>query len=251
MYMLRTRFKKDIVAEFMPPLRKGRPGRVIILLDGMPAMPSKQTLAEFLALKGFWVIHPRLRGTWESGGRFLKIPPEKDLVDILDELPRGLREIEKGRKFALKPREIYVIGVSFGGAGAILSTLDSRVTKAVAICPVVDWSKSRKAGHKQFGDFIRRAFGEGYRYEERDWNKLLQGRFYNPAQHIGKLDPKKMLLFHAKDDRSIPWKFVADFARKTGAKLHLYTRGGHLPMNKTVRTRWNEIRKFLKPANKK
>jgi len=53
--MFRTRFMKEIVAEFSPPVRTRKKARVIILCDGMPSIPRKQPLVEFLAAKGFWV----------------------------------------------------------------------------------------------------------------------------------------------------------------------------------------------------
>jgi hypothetical protein len=39
--VFRTRFKQEIVAEFLPPARLSRPQRVIILCDGMPSIPRK------------------------------------------------------------------------------------------------------------------------------------------------------------------------------------------------------------------
>src|SRR5438552_17733165 len=39
--MFRTRFKKEIVAEFLPPARAPKKQRVILLCDGMPSMPRK------------------------------------------------------------------------------------------------------------------------------------------------------------------------------------------------------------------
>jgi hypothetical protein len=75
--MFRTRFRQQIVAEFLPPKRQGRKQRVIILCDGMPSIPRKQLLSEFLAVKGFWVIYPRYRGTWESDGQFLERSPHE------------------------------------------------------------------------------------------------------------------------------------------------------------------------------
>jgi cephalosporin-C deacetylase-like acetyl esterase len=45
-----------------------------------------------------------------------------------------------GRRFSLAPDELFVIGGSFGGAAAILASLDPRVKKVIANCPVVDWS---------------------------------------------------------------------------------------------------------------
>ncbi len=135
--MFRTRFKKEIVAEFLPPARLRKKQRVILLCDGMPSMPRKQPLAQFLAQKGYWVFYPRWRGAWESGGQLLEHPPQQDLSDIIDELPKGVREIAFGKKFKLSPEEIFVIGGSFGGAAALLSSLDPRVTKVIANCPVV------------------------------------------------------------------------------------------------------------------
>src|SRR5689334_22750902 len=104
--MLRTRFNKDIVAEFLPsnkwtvPKEWGRPykrkagktndEKVVILCDGMPSVPKKQGLAEFLSKKGFFVIYPRYRGAWESGGVFLQKPPEQDIKDIVDELQKPI-----------------------------------------------------------------------------------------------------------------------------------------------------------------
>jgi len=146
--MYRTRFAKNIVAEFLPPLRATKRHKVIILCDGMPSIPRKQPFAEFLAGKGYWVIYPRYRGAWESGGVFLARSPHLDILDVIAELPSGLRDAAFGKTFALSPSAIYVIGGSFGGPSALLCSLDPRVTRVVANCPVVDWSilsKSERA----------------------------------------------------------------------------------------------------------
>jgi hypothetical protein len=50
--MFRTRFKKEIVAEFLPPAHPRKKQRIIILCDGMPSVPRKQPLMTFLAGKG-------------------------------------------------------------------------------------------------------------------------------------------------------------------------------------------------------
>jgi dipeptidyl aminopeptidase/acylaminoacyl peptidase len=138
--MFRARFKNEIVVEFLPPSRTQRKQRLIILCDGMPSIPRKQPLSEFLAAKGFWVIYPRYRGAWESGGEFLAKSPHEDILDVLDELPKELKEIAFGQRFRLAPDQVFVIGGSFGGAAAILLSLDPRVKRVVANCSVVDWS---------------------------------------------------------------------------------------------------------------
>src|ERR1039458_159850 len=80
--MFRTRFKRDVVTEFLAPTRPGKRQRAIVLCDGMPSIPRKQPLAEFLSGKGYWVFYPRYRGAWESGGEFLARSPHLDIPAI-------------------------------------------------------------------------------------------------------------------------------------------------------------------------
>jgi pimeloyl-ACP methyl ester carboxylesterase len=248
--MFRARFKKEIVAEFLPPTRARKRQRLILLCDGMPSIPRKQPLAEFLATQGFWVIYPRWRGAWESGGQFLARSPNQDLSDILDELPRGLRELAFGEKVSLRPDEVFVIGGSFGGTAAILATLDPRVNKAISNCPVVDWSILRNESGKEtsnpsYAAYIREAFGNGYRLTAKNWKKLESGSFYNPIHHVREIDGSKVFIFHAKDDPYIPWQSVSDFANATGIRMRLLRRGGHLRTETVVHTYWTQIKSFF------
>ena len=248
--MFRTRFKKEIVAEFLPPARPGKKQRVIILCDGMPSTPRKQPLAAFLSGKGYWVIYPRYRGAWESGGEFLARSPHEDILDIIGELPKGLRDLTFGQRFAISPDEIFVVGGSFGGAAAILCSLDSRVKKVIANCPVVDWSilrhsEKNETSNPNYAGYIREAWGNAYRLSDKNWNKLRTGKFYNPAHHAAEITPAKVMMFHAKDDPYIPYRTVERFAARTGVKLHTLNRGGHLSTERMVRKYWPQIRKFF------
>jgi len=248
--MFRTRFKREIVAEFLPPARSIKRQQAIILCDGMPSMPRKQPLVEYLSRKGYWVFYPRWRGAWESGGQFLARSPHQDILDIVSELPKGFRELAFGRKFRCSPEKIFVIGGSFGGAAAILSSLDPRITKVIANCPVVDWSILRKEQKKEtsnpsYAAYIRAAFGNGYRLSARNWNKLRGGIFYNPEYHLKDLTPSKVLMFHAKDDPYIPWKLVDSFARRASIKLNLLPSGGHLRTESVVQKYWPQIKRFF------
>lgn len=248
--MFRTRFKKQIVAEFLPPARRRKADRVVVLCDGMPGMPRKQPLAEFLSRKGYWVFYPRYRGAWESDGQFLARSPHEDILDVIGELPKGVTELSFGKKYLLNPNEIFVIGGSFGGAASILCSLDRRVKRVIANCPVVDWSilrESEKAetSNPSYAAYIRQAFGNGYRLSERNWKKLYSGTFYNPMHHVAEIDPLKLMMFHAKDDPYIPWQTVDRFAKRTGAKLKLLQRGGHLGTEMIVQKYWVQIEKFF------
>lgn len=251
--MFRTRFKNQIVTEFLPPARARNAQKVIILCDGMPSIPRKQPLAEFLSKKGYWVFYPRYRGAWESDGEFMEHSPHEDILEVIDELPKGVKDLAFGQKFSLSPDKIFVIGGSFGGTAAILCSLDHRVTRVIANCPVVDWSilaKSEKAetSNKSYAAYIREAFGNGYRLSDKNWKKLHGGKFYNPTHHLSEIDPAKIMMFHAKDDPYVPWRSVDRFARKTGVKLKLLARGGHLRTEFIIQKYWPQISGFFEQA---
>ena len=268
---LRTRFKKEIVAEFLPPASfrssrgKGKHAkreRVVIMCDGAPSVPSKRDLITFFSRKGFWVFHPRYRGSWESDGVFLRKSPEQDVLDIIDQLPRGFKSAEDGKKYFIKSSEIFIIAGSFGGPAGILASRDPRVNKVVCISPVVDWQAPSKAEPLKWwlGKFIGDAFGNGYRFKSsscssdgaaaanRTWKKLATGKFYNPVRHVAEIDGSKLLIFHARDDKSVRYNEVAKFARATGATLKLFKKGGHLSSKRIVFKYWPQIAKFLKKS---
>ncbi|TGK19751.1 alpha/beta hydrolase family protein [Leptospira stimsonii] len=250
--MYRTRFQKDIVAEFLPPKRKTKTQRLILLCDGMPSIPKKQGLVEFLSAKGYWVIYPRYRGAWESDGEFLKYSPHLDIKEIIDEVLdlKTIRENSFYKSFEVKPDEIFVIGGSFGGATALLSSLDSRVKKVIANCPVVDWKilkeeQAAETANPNYVSYLKETFGSAYRLPEKNWKKLYEGEFFNPAFHIKELNPLKIRMFHAVDDPYVPAKVVKDFADRTKIRLKLLKKGGHLSTDLIVRKYWDEIHRFF------
>lgn len=251
--MFRTRFKNEIVAEFLPPSRPRKKQNLILLCDGMPSIPRKQSLSEFLAAKGFWVIYPRYRGAWESGGEFLAKSPHEDILDVLDELPKELEEIAFGQRFRLAPDQVFVIGGSFGGAAAILLSLNPRVKRVVANCPVVDWSildtaEKAETSKPSYADYIRQAFGNAYRLSDKNWQKLQTGTFYNPWHYRNEIDGSKVLMFHAIDDPNVPYARTRTFAGITGAKLKTLKRGGHISTDYVVRRYWVQVKKFFESA---
>jgi pimeloyl-ACP methyl ester carboxylesterase len=146
--------------------------------------------------------------------------------------------------------ELFVIGGSFGGAAAILSSLDPRVKKVVANCPVVDWGilpreQKKETSNPSYAAYIREAFGNGYRLSDRNWNKLRSGRSYSPLYHAREVTASKVMMFHAQDDPVIPYQSVRKFARLTGVRLKLLRRGGHLSTDLIVRKYWTAIREFF------
>lgn len=244
----RTRFAGDIVAEFWMP--KKASGRAIILCDGCPTVPSKRRLGEFLAKKGYWVFHLRYRGSWESGGEFLKYAPREDVLLVADGLDRGFTEMWSGVTYFLDISDITVIGASFGGAAALLSSLDPRITRAVALAPAVDF-RYGKSG-EPFAEFLRQVkegFGGAYRGPAKNYAKLKTARFYNPIAHAKAFDPKKIFIVHAKDDKVVPFASVRMFTKQVKLpkkNFQVLNEGGHLSTNITTEQAvWKNIVRFI------
>ncbi len=224
---LRTRFANDIVAEFLPPTKPSK--KVIIFLSGMPSVPKLGEVLNFYSKKGFWVFHPRYRGSWESNGSFLEKSPEKDVIDIINQLPKGFKELASQKIYSLKYRQLYLFASSFGGPAALLASRDKRISKVIALSPVIDWKMESKAEPLPWLlTYIKQAYGNGYRLIDKNWKKLESGNFYNPIRHINEIDGKKIFIFQAKDDQSVYFLPAVDFSKKTHAKLILLKKGGHL-----------------------
>jgi len=124
-----------------------------------------------------------------------------------------------------------VIGSSFGGPAAILCSMDSRVTKAVAISPVVDWREEEKSPTEpmsMLGRMVKDSFGEAYRFSLDDWDKLARGTFYNPVDHAKDIGSDKIMLLHALDDDVVLYEPTVHFVKDVGCRFFLLKKGGHL-----------------------
>lgn len=254
---MRTRFKKEIITEFLPPSRKTTKQKVIILAGGMPSFPGKKILLEFFSKKGFWVFNPRYRGSWESDGKFLAKSPHQDILDVIDGIHNNFVSIwdyHTGNKtpYKLNPDQIILIGNSFGGPAVILASLDKRVHKVVAIAPVINWQKTGKSEPLPLLiKFTKEAFGNGYRLSSDGWKKISKGKFYNPIAIKDKIEGEKLFLIHAKDDDICPYAETKKFAQATGAKLISVPKGGHLGSSELMKTRFYKmLMKFIKEHDK-
>lgn len=173
---------------------------------------------------------------------------------MIDSLSEPVKDIAFGQRFRLVADRVFVIGGSFGGAAAILCSLDGRVHKVIANCPVVDWailpkSEKKETSNPNYAAYIREAFGNAYRLSDRNWKKLGKGSFYNPSHHIAEITPSKVLMFHAQDDPYVPYSSVKRFADRTGVTLTSLRRGGHLRTEYVVQKYWERISRFFKAGN--
>jgi esterase/lipase len=245
-YSGRTRFAQDIVAEFWMPKKPSH--KAIILCDGCPSVPSKRKVGEFFARKGYWVFHPRYRGSWESGGKFLEESPDEDVLLVAEGLNAGFINIYDNVEYLLDITEIVVVGASFGGAAAILSLKYPLITKAIALSPVIDWRvKSKGEPFPYFVHTVEQGFGEGYRVHKDAWKRLKSGKFYNPINEAKLIDPKRLFVVHAMDDDVVPVAPLRTFVKLTKVKPLFLKTGGHFSASEvTDKEVWKKIKVFLR-----
>lgn len=257
LYTCRARFgvNNDIVAEFLPPVSyaKRKAGKtytdnVIIFAPGMPSSPSQGLLMETWARRGYWVIFPRYRGTWESSGKFLEKSPHEDIREVIDGLTKPLVSLWDGKKFFCHPKHMSIFASSFGGPAGLLNSKDPRVSAVIAFSPMVDWRvKSKREPLEHMGKFLQSAYGEAFRFVPDAWQKLQRGNFYNPATEVQNIEGSKVLIIHAQDDDVIAIAPVRAFAKATGSTYIALKKGGHFGLAASVMpTLTKRIQIFLK-----
>ena len=241
-HTIRTRFKKDIISEVGLPDKQT--GRVLILIGGLPSIPSKPDVLKFWVSAGYVCVFPRFRGTWESGGEFLKRDPVLDVFDIVDEMvsSKSILNLYTGETEKIKVSSIYVVGGSFGGTGALLASAHPKVKKVVALSPVIDWSIDSEAEPFEFFQrFTKNAFGEAYRSKASSWKKLQHNKIYSPIQKGVKIIGEKILIVHAENDSVVPIDPVYSFVRDTNSELVEMKKGGHFGLNDTRKKKFTNI----------
>lgn len=246
MHINRTTIKKEIVCEYLLPEKKTR--KVVILAPGSPGYPQQTKLMPFLANLGFAVFLPRYRGTFESGGEYLKYEPTKDITNIIDSLETGWYDAWDNTKHSIKNPEVYLIGGSFGGSAVLLASNHPKVKKVVAMAAVCDWKvDSEVEPMDKLLQFFRKGFGMGYRFSDANWKKLCSGKFYNPINKVKEMNKKKILMFHGIGDEVVPFHTSQTFAKLSGIKLISVRTKDHLGIRKLMRKNiWKQVEKFLR-----
>jgi hypothetical protein len=92
----------------------------------------------------------------------------------------------------------------------------------IANCPVKDWgildrAEKAETSKDNYAEYIREAFGNSYRLSDENWQKLRNGKFYNPWHRRNEINPSKILMFHAMDDPYVPYEAVSVLRKVPGS----------------------------------
>jgi len=220
------------------------------LCDGLPSVPKQKRLMNHLAENGFFVVFLRYAGTWESGGEFLKRPPTQDIEEII-KLTKGgtFTELYAGKKFHVSGLPVYLVGSSFGGSVVLAMANNGDIKKIVAFSPIVDLTTHNDSGNEQdllwLGDFIKKAFGMGYRYDDAQWKKMAEGKLFNPPQKIDNARAGDILLFYGAKDSEVEPDKIEKYAEKNGINAIADQNQGHLSFSKISEKMWDETISWL------
>ena len=216
-------------------------GKTIIILPGLPEYPRPKKIMEDLSLKGYHVVYPRYSGTFESDGLFLKRSPSEDVVFLLNELRNDkLVELYAKEKKKIPCNEVIIIAMSFGGSVALEIAKSDKFkdTKFIIGAPVLDFKTHGDIPGEQdlrnLKRFLLDGFPNIYRFEERDFDNLLEGKVISTAY-----DTKKfygdITVFHGTNDEAISFDKVKDFSDSKGIKLLKLEGEVHLSIEKLVK----------------
>jgi len=193
---------------------------MIILLPGLPEYPLPKELMFKLAARGYHVVAPRYRGTFESKGNFLAKSPAYDILNLIKFLKKQKKILELYNKQSLKVNfnKLIVLGSSFGGSVALhLAGLTKDVDKYIIIAPVIDFKnhgkKYKEQDLKNLGRFLKEAFPFLYRFEDKNYRRLLEGKII-PSALKGFNTLSEVILIHGKKDDVVSIDNSRFFANK-------------------------------------
>lgn len=239
----------EIIFEFTPPQKYSQ--GIIIICDGLPSVPNRKELMIMLANNGFVSIFPRYKGTWESNGEFLKETPVKDIEEVLQVIKkREITELYFNRKIKLPNKPVHLLGSSFGASVALALSGNKNISKIVALSAIVDFKEHNKTKNEEdlvwVGEFIRRAFGEGYRFNNKRWNEMIRGNLFNPPQNINQETANNILIGYGKLDSQVNYKKIEKYISNNKINQVIFElNGGHMTFSKLPQKIWDKIIMWL------
>ena len=205
--------------------------KLLLICPGLPSRPDNFEVMRYFTSKGFTCFFVKYLGTWESDGEFLKKSPVEDILTVLNYLVerKSVRELYALKQVTFDFEKIFLIGSSFGGSVALVGGAKSNlVTKIVSLSPVVNFrqkggTKILQQDLRHLGQFLKRGYGQCYRFSPSDWNKLIEGKIdLNPEDYVEELKQKAIMILHGDQDKEVSSKYSRSFFDKLTSRYNRY-----------------------------
>lgn len=207
-------------------LTDSKPKGIIILCEGMPALPDRSDLMNRFCRNGYHVFLPRYQGTWENCGTFLKHSPAKEILELCEAINNGIQLPSK----QIRSTHVILIGTSFGGSVAIDAADHPSVRRVIALSPVIDFAQMPEL--KTLGPYLKEFYPGAYRFEQKDWNKLLNGKLIQPLLKLSSPTRKKIKIILGEKDTTIPPEQIKLLPTTIQKQILTYHAVGHISFSK-------------------
>ncbi|MGM5479953.1 MAG: alpha/beta hydrolase family protein [Nanobdellota archaeon] len=193
---------------------------ILIFCHGCPSHPydHSPSLIEYLSKEeNYLLVFLHYKGTWESGGVCNLENSVESVIDVYNYLKEGaIKDILRDEVITLNPTKVTLIGASFGGSVALVSSAKLNVKSVIALAPVIDFKNHNNKGFEENLDqtFLKINLGwkNLWRFTESDWNRLKNGLLdLNSIEYIDKFEDTQFLLVHGKEDKSVDYKKSVNF----------------------------------------
>lgn len=206
MIAYRIKYESYISEMYLP--EKGN-GFGVVYLAGLPASRGKNKLSELLVENGFTVFQPFYSGFGDSGGLFT---PTNCINDASSYAKMALRPIQEelyyGEKMATGVQKLILVGSSFGGSIAALSSEDD-YQATVLLAPVLDYKdQALEADLKGLIHFLQ--FGQPFTVRMgsvKAWEEFFEGEGDGSQIKEGLMAKQKnVYIFHGTMDSTVSFE---------------------------------------------
>jgi len=186
----------------------------IIFCYGLPSHPFDRFpfgLENFLE-EGYNLIYPHYEGTFGSDGVCTIENAVDTVLSTIDNVKnQTIQDIITGETVNIKSKRIILVGGSFGGSIALVSTAKSeKVNDVISIAAPTDYRTHGqiKGVHEynlsELENEITTAYKNEWRIDFRLWNKFIEGKMdLNAVDYVDVLKHKNVFLIHGTADLAV------------------------------------------------
>lgn len=199
--------------------------KLAIIASGCPSDYDEREMIYFLNIRGYDVINFHYTATGKSKGIKFCLP-QHDIIDIVNHYKKDYEQI-------------FVIGNSYGGYAALAldrNTL-SKITKIIAISPVVDFQQVQSI--ETLPNYLATHQPGWYRFKEQQFSNFIQDF---PQINDDYLD--RATILHGEFDEQIKLDTIKNFCQTSKANLKIL-KSKHLSLNRMTRENLSSLDELL------